>query len=164
MHNQDRARLGACVNAVYSSMTGTWGLDTPEFDPNNIPAEAWQVFRYDQEIITQLTAGETNMWFPTEHGADFVHQTGRQQYEGIYGATRLLSCQESVNGGPATIESIISITVPERATLRERIEVVPRRTLVITRFDPRSGEVVSERRMRAHAVPPDPAPPPPPSR
>ena len=149
---------GPCVNAVYDAIRGTWGPATPDFDPHFIPATSWQIFRHDHEIMMQLTSGNANMWILSEHGADFVRQTGHEQYEGVYIATRLVSCQAPEDGQPAVIESLIWVG-PERRALRERIEAVPGR-FTITRFDPRSGEVVSEQRMRAYQPPPPPAPPP----
>jgi len=156
-HAQPRpGPAGTCVNAAYNAIRGTWGPETSDFNPNHIPASAWQIFRQDAEIMLQLTNGDVNMWFLTEHGADFVRQTGRNEYEGVYIATRLLSCQAPENGQPAVVESMISLA-PDSRILRERIEAVPGR-FTITRFDPNSGEVVSEQRMRAYQPPPAPAP------
>lgn len=144
---------GACVNAVFDAMRGTWGTDTPSFDPNRLPAEAWQIMREDSEIMLLMTMGQVHAWFLTEHGADFVRESA-DGFEGVHNATRLLACQQPATDAPAMLESIILIGAAPAVLARERIEVTPD-TLTITRWAP-TGQLTSERRMRRYNPPPAP--------
>jgi hypothetical protein len=148
----------ACVTAIYDEMSGTWGLDDETFVPNHIPVSAWNIIPQNGDIVAMLTNGETNVWFLTEHGADWTHDLRNGSYEGLFVATELLSCRQSSGEQPAILET--SIRTGAQARLRHRIELSADR-LIIQQFDRRNA-IVSERRMRRYSVMAiDPPPPPP---
>lgn len=149
----------ACINAIFNSMQGAWGVDDDKFDPNRIPVSAWTIVRdhAHSDVIALLTNGETNVWFLTEYGADYTHDLRNGTYEGVYNATRLISCQASDTDQPGVLESEIYVA-REHGRMRQRIEVATDH-LTIQRLD-RHNAVVSEDRMRRYNTPPDPMPPP----
>jgi hypothetical protein len=149
-----------CINAVYNSMQGVWGVDDAKFDPNRIPASAWTIVRDHghANIMALLTNGETNFWFLTEYGADFTHDLRTGSYEGVYNATQLISCRAIGADQPGVLESMISVG-PDHTPMRQRIEVTNDH-LTIQRFD-HNNALVSEDRMRRFNPSPDPMPAPP---
>jgi hypothetical protein len=142
-------------------MQGTWGVEDAKFDPNRIPASAWTIVRdhAHADIIALLTNGETNIWFLTEYGADYTHDLRNGAYEGVYNATRLITCQVAGVDQPGVLESEINVG-QEHAQMRQRIEVTADH-LSIQRFD-RQNSLVSEDRLRRYNPAPDPMPAPPP--
>jgi len=146
----------ACITAVYDAMSGTWGIDDETFVPNHVPVSAWSIVQQDGDLVAMLTDGETNVWFLTEHGADWTHDQRNGSYEGLFVATDLISCEVAENQ-PSILESQIFTSNRER--MRHRIEISADR-LIIQQFD-RRDTLVSERRMRRYA--PVPAPPPAPA-
>jgi hypothetical protein len=149
-----------CVTAVYHAMAGSWGVDDENFNPNYQPVSAWVILtQRDPALMAMLTNGETNVWFLTEHGADWTHDLRNGSYDGLFVATDLISCQEGGDGQPAIIETTI-ITGGNRTRLRHRIEMTADH-MTIQQFN-RRDELVSERRMRRYgilAIDPPPAPP-----
>lgn len=148
-----------CVIAVYHAMQGSWGVDDETFNPNHQPVSAWTILtQRDPALMAMLTSGETNVWFLTEHGADWTHDLRNGSYDGLFVATDLISCQEGGDGQPAIIETAI-IRGNDRARLRHRIEMTADH-MTIQQFT-RRNELVSEQRMRRYgllAVDPPPAP------
>lgn len=155
-HATEAGPPSACITGVYDAMSGTWGIDDETFVPNHVPVSAWTIIEQDSDLVAMLTNGETNVWFLTEHGADWTHDQRNGSYEGLFIATDLISCDVGLGNQPGILET--QIFTRERARMRHRIEISADR-LVIAQFD-RRGALVSERRMRRYAPMPVPLPAP----